>query len=319
MVCGGSMLTDDDLKRIEERAKALIAELESMSHPGVLELGEMLDDIEPDVVLALIAEVRRLDAKWTNLLDDLRKREEALAPTRHALCEMEADRDRQRAALEKAEAEVATLKARVDELHDQRFAEARKCDDLRAEVGRLTEALADRLGILLALTDERDSLRDEVVSLKAEVERLLEPIQGHPGMCCGACAAAVGHREEAINWLGQEYVRLSNENSELRRQLADAARELNVAGPVDHRIRIAKAEWSKALQDLEANRDRLLAERDEALALLEQVKALLLEAAKWYPTACICTEKDATPCLVYRAKVADQDAESVLRAAGRIE
>jgi vacuolar-type H+-ATPase subunit I/STV1 len=53
--------------------------------------------------------------------------------------------------------------------------------------------------------------------------------------------------------------------TDLERQLAEAAREINCAGPVAHRIRVLKQEWSEQQRKVEAQRDATLARLRDTL------------------------------------------------------
>lgn len=62
-----------------------------------------------------------------------------------------------------------------------------------------------------------------------------------------------------------ELEKMSAEVAEVRLALADAAREINVAGPVDHRIRILKQEHADAVARLSNFLIKLRAAIDAAI------------------------------------------------------
>lgn len=92
---------------------------------------------------------------------------EVIASLRSSLAAVEAERDSARRTYDEMQHELHDLKAKYDELHDQRFAEARKADALKARaeaaealVAKISANHNKRLREVERLTDALEELRD---------------------------------------------------------------------------------------------------------------------------------------------------------------
>jgi hypothetical protein len=91
---------------------------------------------------------------------------------------------------------AAALRARIDELHDQRHAEARKCDALRAEVERLIKERADADAALGGAWDRIAIDKAHLAAKTEECERLVAaPPVTTISYGCQSCADS---RAEAV-------------------------------------------------------------------------------------------------------------------------
>lgn len=90
----------------------------------------------------------------------------------------------------------------------------------------------------------------------------------------GEMIAGAGQVNAELKDLRNDNARLKTELYEARRSLGKAAMEINVAGPVDHRIRILRTELNEAFLKVQAENARLkheieVAERLDDLRMLE--------------------------------------------------
>lgn len=151
-----------------------------------------------------------------------------------------------------------------------------------------------------SISGEYGTVCQVIRAVFAELERLREPVENHPGMCCGQCASSITDAEqraeqaEAVLEGAEERLRLL---FEAKNRWADRAREAETAlahlqtqynGCNEERIAEkgrADAHWS-ALAQMTEERNRWMArvhtadcegtaaeeERDKALAALAQAR-----------------------------------------------
>ena len=184
-----------------------------------------------------------------------------------------ADREKLREAKEKLAEERSRRHALQDicERHGLRAEKAEaECERLRAE---LSEAIVNgprqfNEGHQTGRDQAEEAAREEIERLKAErdeAEAVLETlrcdlasaVEGGLGVITADPIKAI--RERGVSLMAQLDV-AEAERDEARRLLAEAAREINCAGPVAHRIRVLKRESIDLRDKIKSERDALAEE-----------------------------------------------------------